>query len=103
MMERQSPFLIGGRKTTLYAAALEKPTFYFLHIASRFVPGSRIVLALIRPEAISDLHDSICSPGADTLPLEFFEGKMHIAFLFAQRSSQLCRCNRQSASTPLGM
>jgi hypothetical protein len=69
MMERQSQFLIGGRKTTLYAAALEKPTFHFLHIASRFVTGSRIVLALIRPEAISDLDDSICSPGADTLPL----------------------------------
>jgi hypothetical protein len=33
-MERQSQFLIGGRKTTLDAAALEKPAFDFFHIAS---------------------------------------------------------------------
>lgn len=69
MMERQSQFLIGGRKTTLYAAALEKPTFHFFHIASRFVTGSGIVVALVRPEAISDLDDAVRSQGADTLPL----------------------------------
>jgi hypothetical protein len=69
MMERQGQFLIGSRKATVYAAALEKPTFHFFHIASRFVAGSAIVLALIRPEAISDLDDAVCSQGADTLPL----------------------------------
>jgi hypothetical protein len=69
MMERQGQFLIGCRKTTVYAAALEKPAFHFFHIASRFVAGSGIALALIRPEAISDLDDAVCSQGADTLRL----------------------------------
>jgi len=82
--QRQSQFLIRSRKTTLYAAALEKKTFHFRHIVSRIVAGGRLALALIGPEAISNLDDALWPEGTDTLPLEFFEGKMQIAFLFCR-------------------
>jgi hypothetical protein len=103
MIERQSQFLIGGGKTTLDAAALEKQTFHFLHITSRLLAGGGIARASIRPEALSNLEDAVDPESTDTPPLEFLEGKMDIALGFPEGASPFCGRTRQSPAAAFGV